>query len=409
MAKKLTINCANCDARKVQEENYSHYEQITINCATILTSPAGKAVLSRLPFTLNGANVMELEDDVDFRTVNGSSEIKSGDAVPQQKFYLAVNGQLTLGPDTQKQLEKCVGMTINGSLVCPESVYTALPAVKVNGSTTCYPDNAIVLKRSAVIDRLFALRAKNSLYWSGRRMIMVDPELNAEALRNKGASFSAGEIIIARSKVESLIDLIDEKAEIIIVPDDTAVIMDDITLDDTALRRFGSSLYVIGDVTVPENTDALDRLTYLNIRGDALVAPEHKEKFLETVTEISGEVKSIRPRGAVLEDKPFVKITRWMLEQQPLGIDVKDCGIVKISDDIPRELIVERLHLEDCGIIKCSKELEDAVSMVCEDTAHICTTDGDDDMGIGNMIKNALGGINNALDTKIINAADYIL
>lgn len=28
MAKKLTINCANCDARKVQEENYSHYEQI---------------------------------------------------------------------------------------------------------------------------------------------------------------------------------------------------------------------------------------------------------------------------------------------------------------------------------------------------------------------------------------------
>lgn len=409
MAKKLTINCANCDARKVQEENYSHYEQITINCATILTSPAGKAVLSILPFTLNCANVMELEDDVDFRTVNGSSEIKSGDAVPQQKFYLAVNGQLTLGPDTQKQLEKCVGMTINGSLVCPESVYTALPAVKVNGSTTCYPDNAIVLKRSAVIDRLFALRAKNSLYWSGRRMIMVDPELNAEALRNKGASFSAGEIIIARSKVESLIDLIDEKAEIIIVPDDTAVIMDDITLDDTALRRFGSSLYVIGDVTVPENTDALDRLTYLNIRGDALVAPEHKEKFLETVTEISGEVKSIRPRGAVLEDKPFVKITRWMLEQQPLGIDVKDCGIVKISDDIPRELIVERLHLEDCGIIKCSKELEDAVSMVCEDTAHICTTDGDDDMGIGNMIKNALGGINNALDTKIINAADYIL
>lgn len=70
---------------------------------------------------------------------------------------------------------------------------------------------------------------------------------------------------------------------------------------------------------------------------------------------------------------------------------------------------MERLHLEDCGIIKCSKELEDAVSMVCEDTAHISTVDGDDDMGIGNMIKNALGGINNALDTKIINAADYIL
>ncbi len=402
MAKKLIINCASCDARNIQEENYANYEAITVNCATILTTSDRKNVLNRLPFTINCANMVELERDVDFRSINGSGEIKSGDAVPETKFYMLVNGALTIGPDTQKQLAQCVGMTINGSLTCPESICANLTGVKVNGSTTCYPDGATVLKRNAVIDKLFSLRAKNSLYWSARRMIMVDPELDAEVLRSKGASFSTKEVIVAKSKIEALIDLIDENAEITVVPDGTAVVSDDITLDDATLRRYGNQLYVIGDVTVPEDATALDELKYLNVRGNATVPEEHKEKLLGVLTEISGEVKISKPKGATLEDKPFVKITRWMLEQQPMGLDVSDCAVVKIADDIPKELIAERLHISDCGVVKCSEELEDAVTMVCEDVGQVGSSGGEGDIGIGDIIKGAL-------DTKVINAAEYVL
>ena len=409
MAKKLMINCATCDARNAQEENYAHYEQITINCAMVLTSPNAKAVMNKLPFTLNCANVLEIEGDVDFRTVNGSTEIKRGDVIPTKKYYMVVNGALTIGPDTQAQLAQCVGMTINGSLTCPESIYTVLTGVNVNGSTTCYPDGAIVLKRNAVIDKLFALRAKNSLYWSGRRMIMVDPELDADKLKAKGVTFSTKEVIISQSKVESLIDLIDERAEIVIVPDVTAVVLDDITLDKDTLRRYGKQLYVIGDVTVPNDADCLDELVYLNIRGDAKVPQKRKEKLMEVLNDISGEIKIIKPKGATLEDKPIVKITRWMLEQQPLGLYVSDCAVVTIADDIPKELIVERLHIEDCAVVKCGGELEDAVTMVCTDVAKIGSAEDDDGMGIGDMLKTAMGGIKGVLETKVINAADYVL
>ena len=409
MAKKLLINCATCDARNALEENYAHYEQITVNCATVLTSPSAKAMMNKLPFTLNCANVLEIEGAVDFRTINGSSEIKSGDVVPASKYYMLVNGALTIGPDTQEQLAQCVGMTINGSLTCPESIYATLTGVNVNGSTTCYPDGAIVLKRNAVIDKLFVLRAKNNLYWSGRRMIMVDSELDATKLKAKGATFSTKEVILSQSKVEELLDLIDEKAEIIIVPDGTSVVLDDIRLDADTLRRYGKQLYVIGDVTVTEEADILDELTYLNIRGDVKVPQELKEKLLAVITEISGEVKIAKPKGATLEDKPIVKITKWMLEQQPLGIDVCDCAIVKIADDIPKELIVERLHIEDCGVVRCCEELEDAVTMICTDCGAVGSAEGEDGMGIGDMIKDALGGIKGALDTKVINAADYVL
>ncbi|MBE6943111.1 MAG: hypothetical protein E7453_02460 [Ruminococcaceae bacterium] len=408
MAKKLMINCATCDARNALEENYAHYEQITINCAMVLTSPNAKAVMNKLPFTLNCANVLEVEGNVDLCTINGSSEIKRGDVVPVSKYYMVVNGTLTIGPDTQEQLKQCVGMTINGSLTCPESIYATLTGVNVNGSTTCYPDGAVVLKRSAVIDKLFLLRAKNNLYWAGRRMIMVDPELDATKLKAKGTTFSTKEVILSESKVEELIDLIDEKAEIIIVPDGTSVVLDDITLDADTLRRYGKKLYVIGDVTVTENANALDKLTYLNIRGDVKVPEEHKEKLLAVLTEVSGEVKIAKPKGATLEDKPFVKITKWMLEQQPTGVDVYDCAVVKIADDIPKELIVERLRIEDCGVVKCCEELEDAVTMVCTDVGHI-GVEGNDELGIGDMIKDTLGGIKGALETKVINAADYVL
>lgn len=409
MAKKLMINCATCDARNALEENYAHYEQITINCAMVLTSPNAKAVMNKLPFTLNCANVLEVEGNVDLRTVNGSSEIKQGDIVPTSKYYMLVNGSLTIGPDTQEQLAQCVGMTINGSLTCPESVYATLNGVKVNGSTTCYPDGAIVLKRNAVIDKLFALRAKNSLYWSARRMIMVDPELDVAKLQSKGVTFSTKEVIISESKLEALIDLIDEKAEIIIVPDGTSVVLDDITLDEDTLRRYGRQLYVIGDVSIPEDADAMDELKYLNIRGDVKVPQQHKEKLLRVLTEISGEIKTAKPKGATLEDKPFVKITKWMLEQQPMGIDVSDCAIVKIADDIPKELIVQRLHIEDCGVVKCSEELEDAVTMICTNVGQIGGSDGDDGLGIGDIMKTAMGGIKGVLETKVINAADYVL
>ena len=51
MAKKLVINCATCDARNAREEDYAHYESITINCATVLTNDTGKAVLKLLQDT----------------------------------------------------------------------------------------------------------------------------------------------------------------------------------------------------------------------------------------------------------------------------------------------------------------------------------------------------------------------
>lgn len=407
MAKKLIINCSTCDARNAREETYAHYESIVINCATVLTNDTGKAVLNKLPFSLNCANVQEVPEGTQLRTANGSTEIKSGDTVSQEPYFLVVNGSVTIGSHTEKQLEACVGMCVNGSLTCPESIYPQLKNVKVNGSTTCYPDGAILLKRNAVIDKLFTLRAKNALYWASRRIIFTDLTLDAQALAARGATFSAQEVIVAQSLLESLIDRIDEKAEIVVVPDGTAVVLDDLTLDGAALGRYGKQLYVVGDVTVPEDGGVLDEISYLNVRGDARVPEAYRELLLSLLTDIAGEVRLAKPNGSRISDKPLVKITRWMLEQQPKGLEVCDCAVVKIAEDIPKELIAKSLRIRDCADVTCTPEQEDAVTMICEDVGNIGSKPTPE--GVGGLLGGVLKGIQGVLDTKVVNAADYVL
>ena len=408
MAKKFMINCAICDARKVTEETLAAYESVTINAATVVVSPEGKELLNRYGVTMNCANVFEIPSDVELCSINGSHRIERGDAISGKK-YLFVNGSLTIGSDTQKVMEQYVGITVNGSLTCPESVSGAMNKIQVNGSTVCYPDEAIILKRTAVIDKLFALRAKESLYWSSRRMIMVDPLLEPEKLEAKGCTFSAKEMILAESKVEDMIGLIDEKVDIIIVPDGTAVITDDVELDDMTIKKHGTRLYILGDLEVNEESAyALEKLEYLNVRGDAKVTAELKPLLMEKLTEISGDVEVPKPfKGRVISEKMSVRVTKWLLEREPEGLRLEECVNVKIDEDVPKELILERLSISEAVSVKCSSEQEDAVTAICEEVVSI--GQGEDEMGVGDMIKGAFGVAKDLLNTKMVNAADYVL
>lgn len=422
MAKKLLVNCGDCDARNVAEDTLAAYETVTINCGTVLVTPESKNLLNRFGVTLNCGDTLELEKDVKLTKINGSCEIKSGDA-PVERTYLKVNGSLEIGPGTQELLKQYVGIHVNGNATYPESLSGCLSMMKVNGSTICYPDEAIVLKRNAVIDRLFALRAREKLYWSPKRMIMVDKKLDAGLLEKKGASFCAREVILAESKVEDMIGLIDEKAEIIIVPDGTAVITDDVELDSLTLKKYGTKLYVVGDLkVVSDEEDVLAQLEYLNIRGDACVVAELKGKLMETITEIGGDVNIIRkPKGRILGDKMTLRISRWLLEQEPDGIHVEDCMKLTLDEDIPSGLILEKLSISDCMEVRCTPEQEAAVAAVAEDVMAIGSLGkmvkeavgegaGSDLMsGVGDMVKGALGMAKDALTTKVINAGDYVL
>ncbi len=392
---KLMVNCGNCDARSATEETLTAYEQITINCGTVFVTPESKNLLNRYAVNLNCGNVVEMGKDVYLSSVNGKARIKATDAVPG-KTFLHVNGTLQIDAGTENILERYEGIAVNGEVQCPESMSVYLGKMKVNGAMTYYPDRAVVLKRNAVIDRTFVLRAKEKLYWSARRMVIVDPQLDGRVLADKGATFSSKEVILAEDKVESLLETIDEEAELIIVPQGTRVILDDVELSGSALKRYGNKLFIIGDLEVPKNGGkALESLEYLRVDGDVKVWEDWKDLLLEKA-EISGDIKTMGGKTGAercVEDKPLLKITKWMLEQGPLHVE--DCMKVCLDEDIPREMILEKLTICDCSKVVCSSEQEGAVSMISEDVMKIGTDETDEAKGLP--------------DTKTIYVGDYVL
>ena len=407
MAKKMMVNCGTCDARNVMEETLQAYEKVIVNSGTVLVTPESKVLLDRYGVALNCGNVVELPLDAKLSSVNGSTRIKATDR-PEQKIYLMVNGSLEIGPGTWDVLQQYVGITVNGTVLHPESLSGCLSMLKVNGSIEAYPDDAVVLKRNAVIDRVFTLRAKERLYWSARRMIMVDGALDGEKLAAKGASFSSREVIVAESKVESLIDLIDEKAEIIIVPDGTAVINDDVVLDDLTVKKYGNKLYIIGDVTiVPEAAAVLAGLEYLNIQGDISVPAALKDVLMEHLTQHSGELKVIK--GTLLRGKISARITKAMLEGAAEGICADGCVNVILDGDIPGELILEKLEISGCVNVSCTPEQEGAVTVVSAGVANINSGKKEEDGSIGGMFRDFFGTAKDLLDTKMVNTGEYVL
>ncbi len=410
MAKKLMINCGTCDARNTKEETLQAYEQITINCGEVIVSPESRVLLNQYGVTMNCGNVLELDKDVKITDINGNHEL-SGAIPVEGKTYLMVNGSMTIAPDAGEVLKSYVGINVNGSVTCPQSLAAYLGKIQVNGSTTVYPDGAIVLKNNAVIDRLFALRAKNKLYWSSKRLIMVDKDLDPCLLAAKGAAFASKEVILAEGKVEDMIGLIDEQTDITIVPNGTSVITDDVELDNTILKKYGTKLCVLGDVEVEgENAGTLEQLEYLNIQGDISFPESIKDQVMDAVTEISGEYnarKAAFVRGRHMKGKMSLRISKWLLEQEPEGITVTDCMKVTLEADIPNDLILNKLSLRDCMAVRCTPEQEAAVGAIAEDCLDIGQSE--DGMGFGTMFKGALGVGKELLETKIINAGDYVL
>lgn len=375
MKKNLKINCATCDARKLTEDVLSAYENVKINCASLIVSPDSQALLNRFGASLNCAGITEVPMDVQFSAINGSHSITAAD-VPSGRTYLMVNGALEIEPGSEKSLEAYYGIHVNGCLTCPKSLSGRLPNVTINGATTFYPDEAIVLRSTAVIDRLFALRAKNKLYWAERRMILVDPLLDGAALAEKGARFSTQEVIVAEGLVESLLPLINEEAQFILVPDGTAVLRGDAELTDATMKRHGTKLYITGDLNVaPESGETLAALEYLKVHGDVNVPRALRDLLLEKA-EIDGKitVRDFFP-GRTVSDVSKLRITKWMLEQEAQGLLVTDCAIVKLDADIPAELILDKLQLVDCATIQCSPDQEGPVSLVCTDCSYISTDD----------------------------------
>ena len=397
--KNKIINAALCDAREITEESLAGFDNISVNGAILLTSPRAKEIMNRYPVRLNTAMVLEIPDgqEVSVKIVNGKAAIGPGD--DGTNVFLIVNGRLTVEDGSREAVQSYYRILVNGKLLMPAGYRGRFPDLTVNGKTEYYPDGAALLKGDTEVDDLFAARAAGTLYYCPGSLFFLDPAMDIEKLLEKDLRFSARKIVIAESLLGKLVPRFDEESEIVRVPDGTVRVDGGLDLKMNTIRRYGPRLYVSGDVSILDG-EALSSLEYLYAEGEASVSKDLEDAF-EGIQSVCKRVKIIDPEQGILSDRPSVRIGAAMLEKYPKGVRVEDCARVTISEDLSPEDILEKLRISDCAVVVCTKEQEDAVHMIAEDTAMVRIYGQDGEESADSETPG------NPKDTVLINAAEY--
>jgi len=345
---------------------------------------------------MNTASVTEVPAGMEIRQFNGKCVISAGSGAVGGAV-LMVNGKVVIENDALEAAQSYHFIQVNGKVVAPRSIVARLHNLNVNGKIVAYPDGAILLRGTEIIDRTFALRAKPSLYYADKCMVFVDRDIDVRKIVEKGASFETPRVIVAESFCEAIIPLIDEKAEICVVPDGTVFIDDSAELDTGLIRRRGTKLFVNGDLTV-KDAEGLAQVEKLYVEGTVRVIEALKEAFLNLDAEYK-EMEIIREYGCEVRDRNMARVDRRILEKNPGGVLYSDCAVLKIDKDIEEDLILERLIIRNVAQVTCLPEQEAAVAAVSTDVAHINT-------GEDGLIRKLL---NSDPDTKVVNAAKYVM
>lgn len=369
--KKLNVDAVVLDLRHLTEETLAAYDQCEMDAVFALTNPQAQALLNQYGVKLDVVQSIHCEEDVETTTINGKAAL-DGTSIPEKKRVMVVNGKLSVKPDGVKALEQYCGIVVNGKLYCPESLASVVTAkCTVNGKLCLYPDDAVILNSTTRLDKMFLLRAQPKLYWAEKLFIAVDPKLDAEALAAKGARFSSQKAILTERNAEILAPLFTEETELVILPEGTAVLDDDLELRAATLRRYGDRLYVMGDVIVPEEgRKVLEQMAYLHADGDVLLPATLEEPFYAIPELEYGTLRLLKGRAIV--GKPMLRLGKEMLQLYPEGIACVGCAMVTLDAALEPDTIAKKLTFEGCAMVKCTALQENAVNAVSKDVAQIC-------------------------------------
>lgn len=403
--KNYVLNCDICDARKMKEEDYNNYKNMIINADIVIVSTSSKSILNRLPVTINQDYTIEIADDVEteLKVINGSYEITDS-MVVQEHTLLIVNGALNIHSGTKEILEKYEKIHVNGSVRCAESISGYLTKLSASNSVSIYPDDCMILNDTFIVDKYFPLRAKeDNKYYVKDKVIIQDKSVDMQKLVEKNVRFVTEQLIIPEEMVESCIELFDEKVNFVVIPAGMALHYGDAVLNEELLKKEGDSIYVYGNLKVPEDVklDTLDDWISKLMVKETVVLMKNQEASFKKLN-VDYQRLEFEWEGRIIENKPNISIDKILLENSSDQVLVRNIATVKIAQDVTPELILNYLRIQNCAQVLCNEEQKSVIVAISQNVAQIGEADGEELPG-----KNI--GIQDLLFAKVINADSYIL
>lgn len=366
--KKLTINAALCDMTRLSAEVLDAYEAITINAGSIVVSARMKELISRIPVAMNAAQILQAEEGTQVSIKNGKAEI-TGSEAPAMPTMLIVNGQLIIHPDSAEALKGYVNITVNGKMIFPKSLGQHLSMAQVNGLSLSYPDDAILIDSALKVDEMFILRAKGGHYYVMGDVTLIDENLDIKALSDKGTHFTVRRAFIAQKLLKEALPLFDDKARITPIPEGYAFVEGENTLSNHLISSKGTRLFFPKKLAIPrDQEEALRKLSGLHVEGDIKLP----ESLLDALMALKPQYqKLLLYKGLLINDKSNMTVSQALLDQNPEGLTIEDCGAVTLEECISAQTILDKLIIRDCGAVLCQADQEVALLQVTSDVGTV--------------------------------------
>lgn len=360
--KKLILNCEVCDSTKMIEENYRHFQEITVNAGVLVVNEASKGILNRLPTRLNIERTIDSAEDLEVKIINGAYEITSGMMMPKP-VILYVNGFLKVCPGTEEIIKKCECMVINGSAEFPESFKASLDKMIVNGQVRTYPDDSVILEDDFIMDSYFPIRAREDRKYFARNAIVIqNADVDLSKLLQKNVKLLTPRLIIPESRIEEGAVLTDEHVDFVVVPEGLTLVFGDAVLDEDMLRREGGNLFVYGNLKLDEQADMemLQReIDTLIVTGTITLNRDQKEEFQK----IHAQYKDVHvlEQERIIQGMVKVLLNKKLFDCSPNGIRIGSAVNVVIEEDVTPEMLMNGLKGINCLEIECNREQENAL------------------------------------------------
>ncbi len=406
--KEFYLNCDVCDARKINEESLSGYEQIVINTDVLLVDERSRSVLNKLPMVCNMDGMLDVEGEVSVVSANGNYEI-SGDTVFSEQTVICVNGKLSVRPGTEKVMENILKICVNGSARYPESMAPFMGRLAVNGEARCIPDGCIELKPVFVVDKYFPFRAKqDGKYYVSQKVVLTDTDVDVKTLTDKNVHFVTERFMIREELIPQAISMFEENVEMDVVPAGFAYIEEGAELNEALLQKHGRRLYIDGDLMLTVGSDnCFDKVEGLRVNGNVCLL----KRQAEALARVDADYRQlIFVKGRNVSNRSYVVVDKAMLETSPDGLEIGNCAALKVNQDVSPELILENLSVRNCAKVFCSPEQKSVLQLVCENVAKIIdTAKTDSEDGDEEADEDILGMLEEDENIKTVNADTYIL
>lgn len=368
--KKLIINADVCDTRTAIKEVLNQYESISINTDCLIMSNASKIILAEYPVSINADEIMMIEDTdetIDVVCENGNC-VLNGETSFRNKVLLTVNGNLTIEKDSEKALANIVKIIVNGNAEYPSTLQN-LPPILVNGSQKAYPGDAVKLKSTFLLDKIFLLRCRSQKYYVEKEVIITDETLDIESLLQKGVQFITKRGLLAEKLFEKAALLFDEDVELELIPEGYYYSKEK-NLTKELLSESGGKIYIDGNFTLGSEDEEKIQDIFLIVRGKLYADETLAEKF--SVGRIKYEKLITVKKGAItIEGRGMFDLTKDMLLDNPKGITVIGCGKVTLDAEIPNQELKDKVKIMGCGHVMCSKEQKSTVEILAEGCGRI--------------------------------------